>query len=255
MPLVGNCAGEPLGARWGGIIMQAFGLSNQGLVRTNNEDAYHLDIEKGLLIVADGMGGHAGGEEASKLAVGTIVDFLQNDDFSQPEDSIKRAILAANRVVLTKSATDPALTGMGTTLTLALALPDFLITGHIGDSKAYLIDDSQLRCLTSDDSVSGQLLATGKITDAEAEIHPQRHVLMKALGTDADLKVEVLRHPWSKGQYLLLCSDGLTEVVSTQEILIEVNKSGNLQDKVNRLVSIVLDRGAPDNVTIILAQF
>lgn len=233
--------------------MKAYGISHQGLVRANNEDSYHID-QGGLLIVADGMGGHAGGEEASSLAVKTVVKSLESQDKTQPVQAVKNAILAANRAVLSTAASDPALTGMGTTLTLAMVRPDFLITGHIGDSKAFMLDGSDIRCLTGDHSVSGQLLASGKISDSEAQHHPQRHVLTRAMGTGADIDIEVLTFPWSPGQQLLLCSDGLTEVLSTREILAAASGKDSLERKVNSLLNLVLERGAPDNVTIILAQ-
>ena len=234
--------------------MRAYGKTNLGSVRANNEDAFLVDEGKGLLIVADGMGGHAGGEEASQTAIEAVTDSLGCQFMAQPEQSILNAIMAANRVVLTKSASDPNLSGMGTTLTIAVLLPDFLITGHVGDSKAFIITKESIRCLTSEHSVSGQLLAAGKITEDEAISHPQRHVLTRALGTGADLQAEVLRHPYSHGHYILLCSDGLTEVVKPEEIPQVVNGPGTLEQKVDILIQTVLDRGAPDNVTIILAQ-
>lgn len=223
-------------------------------MRTNNEDSFYYDVDKGILMVADGMGGHAGGEEASSLAVQTVLHHLGRDLFRQPEQTVKNAILAANRVVFSKSAANPALIGMGTTLTLVLVLPDFLITGHIGDSKAFILDSSGIRCLTSDHSVSGLLLASGKITDAEAVRHPQRHILTRALGTGADIEVEILRHPWSSGQHILVCSDGLTEVAATQEIFKAAAGQEGLEQKVDALLNLVLERGAPDNVTIVMAQ-
>lgn len=234
--------------------MRVFGASNQGFVRANNEDAFYIDEKKGLLIIADGMGGHAGGEEASRLAVQTVVENLGEEYLSPPDQAVRAAILAANEAVLAKSVSDPVLAGMGTTLTLVLVLPDYLITGQIGDSGAYIIDKAEARCLTGDHSVSGQLLATGKITPTEAGKHPQRHVLTRSLGTGAELEVEVLCHSWSPGQHLLLCSDGLTEVVETAEIFAAVRGHGDLKEKVKGLIRLVLERGAPDNVTIILAQ-
>lgn len=233
--------------------MKAYGKSHQGLVRANNEDSYYID-QGGLLIVADGMGGHAGGEEASSLAVETVVKSLGSEDKTQPVQAIRNAFLAANRVVLSTAASDPSLKGMGTTLTLAMVRPDFLITGHIGDSKAFLLDNAGIRCLTGDHSVSGQLLASGKISNSEAQRHPQRHVLTRAMGTGADIDIEILTFPWSPGQQLLLCSDGLTEVLSAQEILGAAGGKDSLEQKVNSLLTLVLERGAPDNVTIILAQ-
>jgi len=233
--------------------MKAFGITNQGLVRANNEDAYFIDEAKGLLIVADGMGGHAGGEEASRLAVETAIAAMKDNYLRRPEQTVKLAFKEANRAVLEKSISDPTLSGMGTTLTMVLALPDFLITGHIGDSKAFLIGNEG-KSLTSDHSVSGQLLASGRITSAEAVNHPQRHVLTRALGTEKDVEAEVLRYPWSRGQYILVCSDGLTEVMSEPEIYPVVSGPGSLETKAKSLLATVLDRGAPDNVTMVLAQ-
>lgn len=234
--------------------MRAYGITHQGLIRANNEDSFYIDEDNGLLIVADGMGGHAGGEEASRLAVETVVQTLPAGFARQPEQAINEAILSANRVVFSKADTDPALAGMGTTLTLLAVGQSFIYTGHIGDSRAFLIGSSGIQCLTGDHSVSGQLLATGKITDAEAVHHPQRHILTRALGTGLEIDVEILSFPWSTGQQVLLCSDGLTEVVTSQEIFAQVSGSGPLEKKVDALLKLVLERGAPDNVTIILAE-
>lgn len=233
--------------------MKVYSITNQGLVRTNNEDWFVVDDTAGLLMVADGMGGHAGGEVASRMAVETVMEALGAGLGPSPEDTIRKAFKAANRAILARAAFDSALANMGTTLTLVAVLPDFLVTGHIGDSRAFLIG-TEGRQLTSDHSVSGQLLASGKITGAEAVNHPQRHVLTRAMGIGAHIEVEVLRHPWSPGEHVLICSDGLTEVVSTQEIFATVQGSGDLQHKGDLLLNLALDRGAPDNVTIILAQ-
>lgn len=200
------------------------------------------------------MGGHAAGEEASKLAVRTVVSKLGEDYQGQPEQRIKAAITAANEAILAQAAANSSLAGMGTTFTLVVVLSDCLVTGHIGDSMAFLIDAEGMLPLTSDHSVSGQLLAAGKITSAEAACHPQRHMLTRALGIDSCIDIEIQRQPWSPGQKLLLCSDGLTEVVSAYEIYRVVEGSGELDAKINSLLSLVLERGAPDNVTIILAQ-
>jgi protein phosphatase len=233
--------------------MKALGISNPGLMRENNEDYYFINREKGLLIVADGMGGHAAGEEASKLAVQTVVGQLA-DYQCLPEKSIKAALTAANKAIFAKSADNPALAGMGTTLTLIAVLPEYLVTGHVGDSMAYLIDAKGMLPLTSDHSVSGQLLAMGKITSAEAACHPQRHVLTRALGIDECIDVETRRQAWRSGQKLLLCSDGLTDIVSASEIYQIVQGDDDLAAQINSLLALVLERGAPDNVTIILAQ-
>lgn len=233
--------------------MKVVSITNPGLIRDNNEDCYWVNREQGLLMVADGMGGHAAGEEASKIAVQTVAASLAEAQ-GPVTDSIRQAITTANSAIFNKALRDPLLGGMGTTFTLVAVKPDFLVTGHIGDSMAFLIDSASIAPLTSDHSVSGQLLAAGKITAAEAARHPQRHVLTRALGADPCPEIEVRRYPWLPKQKLLLCSDGLTKVVTPLEIHQVAVGSGGLRVKVNRLLSLVLERGAPDNVTIILAQ-
>lgn len=233
--------------------MKVAGISNPGLIRDNNEDYYYIHQDKGLLIVADGMGGHASGEVASKLAVQTVIELL-GDYSDQPEEKIRAAITAANTAILAQAESHPAMAGMGTTFTLVAVLPSTLVIGHIGDSMAFLIDSDGILPLTSDHSVSGQLLAMGEITMAEASCHPQRHVLTKALGIDATADIEIKLQPWRKGQKLLLCSDGLTDVLPLPDIYQVVEGSGTIEDKLGRLLSMVLKKGAPDNVTIILAQ-
>ena len=204
-------------------------------------------------MVADGMGGHAAGEKASRLAVKTVLDSLKELG-EQPEQRIEAAITAANEAILACASTNSSLVGMGTTFTLVALFADFLVTGHIGDSMAFLIEPEKIMPLTSDHSVSGQLLALGKITGTEATQHPQRHVLTRALGIDPCPEVEVCRYPWQRGQKLLLCTDGLTEVVAISELHQTINDTSGLRATVKRLLSMVLERGAPDNVTIILAQ-
>lgn len=234
--------------------MNIASVSEQGLVRDNNEDSFAIKAEQGLFIVADGMGGHAAGEQASNLAVQTVVDLLQGDWQQEPELRIEAAIKGANSAILARSTIDAALIGMGTTLTVAAVRPDCLLTGQIGDSAAFLADSEGLKLLTGDHSVSGQLLALGKITDAEAARHPQRHVLTRALGIDPWPEIEVRRHSWRPGQMLLLCTDGLTEVVSKADIWRELQADASLEHRLKRLLDLVFERGAPDNVTIILAQ-
>lgn len=234
-------------------MMEFAAITNSGLIRDNNEDYYSVIPEQGLFIVADGMGGHAAGETASKLAVETVLACFENNG-GELEERIAEAIAAANARILTAAANNSALKGMGTTFTLAAVEPAWIVTGHIGDSMAFLMDETGIYPLTNDHSVSGQLLQLGKITAAEASCHPQRHILTRALGINSHPEPEVRRHSWRTGQMLLLCSDGLTEVVSTGEIQQTVIDVGSLEDKVQRLLSLALERGAPDNVTIILAR-
>lgn len=233
--------------------MEFAGITNPGLIRDNNEDFYSIRPEAGLLIVADGMGGHVAGETASRLAVETVLNDLGPCSRLSLE-KIKAAIIAANDAILAEAEAHPDMRGMGTTFTMVAVKEDNLLLGHVGDSMAFLIDEASIQPITSDHSVSGQLLALGKISPEEAASHPQRHVLTRALGIQERPQVEVRRQPWQTGQMLLLCTDGLTDVLTYQEIQQIVSGAGGLEDKLNQLLSVAIERGAPDNVTIILAK-
>lgn len=232
--------------------MKVIGVSEKGQVRANNEDSFYCSQDNQLLIVADGMGGHVGGEVASAISVRTIVSFFDSQPVSA--QTLTQAFTQANEAVYNYAASHPDLKGMGTTLTAVSVLDQQLLVGHIGDSRACLLDNNGLEWITSDHSVSGQLLEMGKISHSEAETHPQRHVLTQVLGTEAAIEPDVFNIPWQPGQFLLLCTDGLSDVVNEQEIHSAVMADSDLDIKKDRLLKLVAHRGAPDNVTFILAE-
>lgn len=231
--------------------MKAFALSHQGLVRPNNEDNYLSHPKQRLFAVADGMGGHAGGEVASQIAVDTVAEYLKGEI---TPDKVAGAFVAAHKAIDQRVKSAPELQGMGTTLTLAVIRPGNLLIGHIGDSRAYLVDSETAKFLTTDHTVCSQLLAAGKITQEEARSHPQRHVLTRVLGASTDLGADVDFHPWQPGQHLLLCTDGLSSLLREDEMTEIVNYPFSLEQRVNLLMSTALERGAPDNVTLVLAE-
>lgn len=230
-----------------------------GLVRSTNEDSHcilHLASWPALLLaVADGMGGCEAGEVASAMAVQALREFLERQEAPGDwGDLLRSAISFANRLVYGKASTAPGFQGMGTTLTVALCGKDRAYTGHVGDSRAYLIRPGFITRLTEDHSLVAQLVRSGGLSEDEARHHPQRNVLTYALGTEAETRIDIQAHPLLPGDILLLCTDGLTSPVSDPEILEVVSGEEDLDRAARRLVDLALERGGFDNITVLLAK-
>lgn len=227
--------------------------SDVGRVRKANEDAYWHGGR--LFMVADGMGGHAAGEVASRVATETIRSW-RFPDATAPEEAdrlaVKEALLAANRAVYDLALREPRFRGMGTTLTLALLAPSRATLGHVGDSRAYLIRDGRLLRLTEDHSLVAELVRSGSLSEEEASAHPLRNLLTRALGTAREVEVDVETIPLREGDGLLLCTDGLCGVLSEEELLRVVSEASDPQTAVARLLDAANAAGGPDNITAIL---
>lgn len=221
-----------------------------GRVRTNNEDAYC--VAPRLLAVADGMGGIDGGEIASRM----VIDFLRDYPFTEkdPGEGLVNAIRLANRQIF-HTAVEKKLEGMGTTITAVRIEDDQVYFGHVGDSRGYLIRDGQIRQLTSDHSLVGELIRKGSLSPEEAQQHPHRHLLTRALGTSPEVEVETLALSLRLDDALLLCTDGLTAVASDEEILQVIMKNEDPQRAAEALVNLANQRGGPDNITVVVAYF
>ncbi|MGH2719655.1 MAG: Stp1/IreP family PP2C-type Ser/Thr phosphatase, partial [Actinomycetota bacterium] len=218
-----------------------------GLVRANNEDSYL--VAPPLFAVADGMGGHRAGEVASAEAIETLAAQAGHDT-----DSLVAAVHAANEAVFARASDNPALAGMGTTITAMLSTAGSLQIVHVGDSRAYLLRDGRLRRLTQDHTVVDRLAREGKISPADVEHHPQRSVLERALGVgpDVDLDVQLIdTHP---GDRLLLCTDGLTSMLPDDEIRSVLLNEREPQAAAQRLVDEALQAGGKDNVTTLVVD-
>lgn len=237
--------------------MHVNSLTNIGLVRKANEDKFFTDKERGLFIVADGMGGHEAGELASTMAIKTLDDFLTSEIIALSKgNGLCQAIQIANELIYKESQQNNYYSGMGTTITAALFVDDLLIVGHIGDSRAYLIRDNTIRRLTNDHSLVGELLRKGELTESEAYRHPHRNILTRALGTEKEVEIDIHEYKIKSGDLILLCTDGLYNLVRDNEILAEVLKNGSdLKRTVNRLVQTALERGGVDNITIVLVSY
>lgn len=225
------------------------------------DPSFMLGPRGALLVVADGMGGPAGGGRASRLALTALTGLMEREWQKEPAatprgfvDLVVRAVKEANRKVHQESREDPAFTGMGTTLTLAGMLEDTLYLAQVGDSRAYLFRRGALVQLTRDQSVVQELLDAGVITEAEARVSPQRNVILKALGTEGHVDPVVTFLEMRRGDLVLLCSDGLSGVLSDEEISRTLAGPGSLQDRCTRLVDAANEAGGPDNITVVLAE-
>ncbi|NLT95003.1 MAG: Stp1/IreP family PP2C-type Ser/Thr phosphatase [Clostridia bacterium] len=237
--------------------MHVNSLTNIGLVRKANEDSFLTDKNRGLFVVADGMGGHEAGERASSIAIKTLDKYLTSEVIATSKgEGLCQAIQIANELIYQESQQNTCYSGMGTTITAALFIDDQLIIGHIGDSRAYLIRDNTIKLLTNDHSLVGELLRKGELTESEAYRHPHRNILTRALGTEKKVEIDISEYKIKSGDLVLLCTDGLYNLLNDNEILAEILKNGyDLKRTVNRLVQTALERGGVDNITVILISY
>jgi protein phosphatase len=230
------------------VIGQVAKLTDTGRKRRRNEDAYV--VQPPLFAVADGMGGAQAGEVASKLAKAALED-TDPGALSGPERVIS-LIQEANRRVHERSNADPATSGMGTTMTVALVEGRSVAIGHVGDSRAYLVRDGRLEQLTEDHSLVNELLKSGKLSPEEAETHPQRSVITRAVGTDPDVDVDSFTIDAQDGDIFVICSDGLTDMVDDDDILDVIEENLRDLDRAAReLVGAANRGGGEDNITVV----
>jgi PPM family protein phosphatase len=219
--------------------------TDKGQVREGNEDAYL--VEPPLYAVADGMGGHRGGEVASQLALETIADLFRKGDIPLAEQ-----VRRANRAVFDRSGADRAVAGMGTTLTAALVQGELAHLIHVGDSRAYLLRAGTLRQLTEDHTLVNRMVKAGEITEEEAEVHPHRNVITRSLGTEADIDVDEQDIGLLAGDRLLLCSDGLTGMLNEEQVQAILESTSPAQEAADRLVRAANRAGGVDNITVVV---
>jgi serine/threonine protein phosphatase PrpC len=225
--------------------------THPGRKRRHNEDTYV--VEPPLFAVADGMGGAKAGEVASGLAAGALKE--GGGDGTGGEQRVVELIQEANRRVFRRASEDREASGMGTTMTVALVEPDRVIFGHVGDSRAYLIREGQIEQLTDDHSLVAELVRSGRLSPEEAESHPQRSVITRAVGTEADVDVDTFEIRPEPGDLFLICSDGLTDMVDDETIIRAVEKHrGNLDEAAKALVSAANRVGGEDNITVVFFE-
>jgi PPM family protein phosphatase len=235
------------------MLARYTGVTDPGRRRRRNEDAYVC--EPPLFAIADGMGGAQAGEVASGLAAAVLEEATSHEAGEAGEERVASLIREANRRVYRRSNEDAATSGMGTTMTVALVAGDGTIAfGHVGDSRAYRVRGGELEQLTDDHSLVGELVRSGRLSPEEAESHPQRAVITRALGTEPDVDVDTFTVEAEPDDIYLLCSDGLTDMISGGEILDLVGGSDDLEAAARALVNAANAGGGEDNITVVLFQ-
>jgi PPM family protein phosphatase len=234
-----------------------------GRVRPSNEDAYLAESEHGLFVVADGMGGAAAGEVASRMAVDTIAAALNGDaagvdatDGHARTAQLGAAIRAANLAIMQRSQADDAHAGMGTTVVGVWVGANMVSVAHVGDSRAYLASASGFASLTSDHSLVEAQVQAGLIDRAQSLTSRHQNVLLRALGRDANVEVDLAEVPVASGDRLLLCSDGLTRMVPDEQLSAALDRfRGDPQSACDFLVAAANNNGGPDNITVLVVEF
>jgi serine/threonine protein phosphatase PrpC len=249
------------------IIAKAAGLTDVGLKRELNEDSFSTDTKSGLFVVADGMGGHLAGEVASRVAVDLInksckkwfeSDAPEEDLFECPDQSLSKvgnyiqsSIRLANKVIHEMAAEHTDYNGMGTTVAVLTVMPDLIITANVGDSRIYLVRNGEIERLSKDHSIVAEQVEMGIMTVEEAKQSPLRHVLTRNLGSAIHLEAEVFEIEPSSNDRFVLCSDGLTDLVSDDEIQQMVVAEDDPEVLCQNFIDKALTRGAHDNATVV----
>ncbi len=242
--------------------MQCWGLTDQGCVRPQNQDTYQieqLDKNSLLCIVCDGMGGAKSGNIASTLAADVFVQevrrsFKSGMDREKTGQMMMAAAKLANFTVYDQAQQFEEFDGMGTTLVAVLIQGKEAVLVNVGDSRAYIVSPDGIRCLTKDHSLVQMMVDRGELTPERARTYPGKNFITRAIGTEPVVDCDLFHRNVDRGDYLLLCSDGLSNMMDDQEILFEVIHGVNKQHCCRRLLEIAKNRGAPDNVTSVLIQ-
>ena len=234
-------------------MLEAFGVSDPGCVRQNNEDYYYVDPALGVYLLADGMGGAAAGETASRMAVETALKHIYSGK-PRSVELLVRAFEEANRQVLNTANANAELNGMGTTLVGAIENGPNLLISSVGDSRANLFENGQLISITQDQTWVNEVGRKIGLDEEKLKMHPMRHVLTMAIGVDSALRVGSFEIEPVPGAEFLLCSDGLHGVVSTEVMAALLREPGTLEERCWRLIDAAKAAGGPDNITAILLR-
>jgi PPM family protein phosphatase len=231
--------------------------THQGRVRTSNEDSYAANAKNRIFLVADGMGGHAAGEIASQIAASTVEELVvsrRNSD-SQPEETLRLAALEANSRIYDTQRKKPELAGMGSTLTILSFRDDRYYIAHVGDSRAYLLRNGTLDQLTRDHSLVWHLFESGVLRKDELASHPQKNLITRSIGPHPQVEIDLERGDAREGDIYLLCSDGLTDVVSDENIRAILSDTAKSPQQLGEtLVNAANRGGGPDNITVVVVR-
>ncbi len=243
--------------------MQTWGLSDAGKIREQNQDSYSItkiSREQLLVVVCDGMGGARSGNIASSMASEIFIGEVKRSVRSnmrqeQIDNMLTNAVSLANQSVFEQSQLSEEYKGMGTTIVAAFIQKDIVTIVNVGDSRAYICSDNGICGITKDHSLVELMVERGELSREEAKFHPGKNLITRAVGTELEVECDLYHRQLQKGDNLLLCSDGLSNVMSDQEILFEVVHGVNKADCCQRLMGIANHRGSPDNVTVVLVAY
>jgi protein phosphatase len=238
--------------------MISFGSTDVGQKRSINQDyIYFSDISVGnlpnLYIVADGMGGHKAGDKASSFAVEEFVTYIQNAEEEHPLVLMKNAMKHANEALFHLASSKPEYEGMGTTFVAAVVLEDVMYIMNIGDSRLYILED-QLKQISLDHSLVEELVRNGQLTKEEAKNHPQKNVITRAVGVDSKVKADFFQVSMDDVKTILLCSDGLTNMITEQTIKYVLENTKNIQKATEALIGLANDNGGLDNISVVIIE-
>ncbi|WP_307257110.1 Stp1/IreP family PP2C-type Ser/Thr phosphatase [Oikeobacillus pervagus] len=241
--------------------MESAFKTDKGRIRQHNEDhggVFENSSRDRLAVVADGMGGHNAGDVASNIAIDQLQSSWEKVEYiSSPEEAeewLKQAIETVNRQIFSHSRENIECQGMGTTLVAVISTDRFCTIAHIGDSRCYILNESGFTLLTEDHSLVNELVRTGQISKEAAEHHPRKNVLTRALGTEEQVVADYRTISFEAGDYLLLCSDGLSNKMTDEEMALILQMDLSLSDKAEKLVNLANENGGEDNITIVILQ-
>ncbi|WHH59894.1 Stp1/IreP family PP2C-type Ser/Thr phosphatase [Petroclostridium sp. X23] len=242
--------------------MRIGAFTDKGKAREVNEDCFFVskfsdEMCSGYCIIADGMGGHNAGEVASKMAIDEIQQYIKESyshemTHEQIIQILKESMNKANTIIYNKSLENELFSGMGTTAILCFVYHQSLYIAHVGDSRAYIIRGEEMYQITTDHSMVEELISSGSITREEAQNHPQKNVITRALGGDKDTPVDIYIQEYKPGDIILICTDGLTNMLTNSEILSVIKDNNDLQLAVEELITIANDKGGLDNITVVV---
>ncbi|HLS35118.1 MAG TPA: Stp1/IreP family PP2C-type Ser/Thr phosphatase [Bacillota bacterium] len=241
--------------------MKAIFLTDRGKVRDYNEDSggyFYNDFDQLLAIIADGMGGHQAGDVASEMAVDIVKrKWQQVNKIVSPETAelwIKAILDEINHQIYEHASKKEEYHGMGTTAVIAICTNDFITIGHIGDSRCYVNNANGFQQLTEDHSLVNELVKSGQISTEDAEHHPRKNIVLKALGTEETVRADIKSLSWEKGNQLLLASDGLTDKISNEELAEFLNEDEELENIGTQMIQMANERGGEDNISLIVIK-
>jgi serine/threonine protein phosphatase PrpC len=234
--------------------MRVVGITDIGLHRKRNEDQFFIDEDRRIFVVCDGMGGHKGGDVASRLAVETIQENLVFSVADQIIPSLQSVAKLANQIIWEKGQSDEALYEMGTTLTVAVIHDGSIVVAHVGDSSLYLFKEDQLIKVTRDHTLAQQMFSDGVLKREDMRSNVYNHVLTRAVGVESQVELDIYQEEIQTGDWVLMCTDGLTDLVEDDAIRELIKAANDPQKAAQELLNLALSKGGYDNITIVLLR-